>query len=480
MDEIANESNISKARNFEKRELTRVQMWCYAFPYFGLMAIIQLMSSFSAMFYIFVMGVPPIFAGVVYGLGLYLYALMGPICGTVCDKYKTRFGRKKTFILISAPIICVSYLFIWAPPPTNTIYGQFELILGLSYIISTIVLRIFDSLFSSAYLSMLPEISTVEENRVKTSMVQMLASTLGSALGIAAPIIFMGEATENLTYESIDLFYHTSEAGKVIYGSVFTFSLILMIIFAVSVIFMMVFIKEPDIESSNEEKMSLRAVIEPVKDKNMLYFLLTYFITFLPMAALMYLLFSFATYVIDLRGSEFYIFGGIALVVCILSFTTWEKLTSKLGLKKTYIYCILLSIAAFELMLILIIPMDHTVVFIIGIIVLSFGLIVLVGSMIFPYPILADIIDSAEEKTGRNLSGSYQGSLNLFGALGSGTAMIISTSFLQAYGEESSVPYMIIFFLGGFFLLAGLLLFRNVVVVGTEERRNRQAKERIK
>lgn len=476
MSEKGEGMGASSERVFERRELTKAQMWYYSLSYFGLMAMINLMSTFTVTFYVSIMGLPPFFVGLVYGSSLYLYAFTGPLWGTFCDKFKTRFGRKKSSLLVTFPILCVMYVLLWMPPTTNTTYGGFEMGLGVYYIITMYLFRIFESWFQSAYLSMLPDISTVEENRVKTTSINVLFLTLGSAVGLAAPIIFLGEATD-IGEGSVEFFYHASTVGKEIYSQVMLFGLLATSIFIVGVVLLFVFIKEPEVVSCADDKLSFKSIIEPLRDRNQLKYLIVYFIMYLPATCLIYLIFSFALNIIQLQGNEFYIFGGVALVMCVMSFVIWEKLIAKFGLKKAFKYCLIFSIFSFEVLLVLMIDMDHSILVFIGIIILSVSLISLVGSLLFPGPILADIIDSAEERTGRSLSGSYQGSMNLFGALSSGTAMMLSTAFLQVYGEESPIPYLIIFSLGGLFVLIALLVFRKVEIIGTKERRARQAIE---
>ena len=94
-----------------------------------------------------------------------------------------------------------------------------------------------------------------------------------------------------------------------------------------------------------------------------------------------------------------------------------------------------------------------------------------VGTMIFPFAIMSDIIDTAELETGKSLSGSYTGAFNMMSSFGSATSMLIISIFLELLGSENRISYAIIFLFGSFLFIFSIIILKKVIVVGTKQRK---------
>ena len=92
--------------------------------------------------------------------------------------------------------------------------------------------------------------------------------------------------------------------------------------------------------------------------------------------------------------------------------------------------------------------------------------------MTFPLAISGDLIDSAESKAGgKSLSGTYSGAYIMIGSLAEALSMLIISIFLQLFGPESPMSYVLILaVVGASLILIAVIIFQKVPIVGTQER----------
>ncbi len=454
---------------FEHRILSTGQAIAYGLPMAGLQAILGILVSFTLLFYIEIMGQPPIVVGGIFSAGLVIYAIMCIIGGAIADK----IGKKKV-MLVSGPIMAITFIFIWIPPIPGTNFGQIYIPLIIWFIIFLFLFRIMIAAFQSSLLALLPVLSTEEKNRVKVSMINMLMTILGIVIGIVGPFILMSNATQNLSREDPNLYYKDSPSGQAIYSEIFFFVILIGIFFLVLMTLMMLKIKEPKKKNTEQTgfKEILRELFEPLKDKNYRRWLITFFIFWVPFIAFEFLAVNLATFVLDLRGIEFLIAILIGFISTIFSFVIWQKISQKFSLKKTFTICLILSSISFSLILILTIPMTHQLMFIFGLSIICLCFCCLVGTMTFPSAITGDLIDSAESKAGgKSLSGTYSGAYIMIGSFAAALSILIISIILQLFGPESPMSYaLILSVVGTGLILIAVIIFQKVPIVGTEER----------
>lgn len=249
------------------------------------------------------------------------------------------------------------------------------------------------------------------------------------------------------------------------------------ILFVVVCVIMLLIIKLPPKERVEDKPKStikevLKGVLEPLKDNNYRFFLIAFFLFWIPFVSFQYLILPLGTFLLQLRGAEFNILAGVAFVSAIISFVVWQKISIKFGLKKTLSICLIFSAIAFFLVLILIVPMPHELLFGLGLVLISLCLCALVGTMVFPFAIISELVDLAEEKTGKSMSGAYSGAFTMMGSLASGTAMLIISIFLEIFGPEAPISYGFILAMGAFFIVVALIIFQKVQLKGTSNKQH--------
>ena len=73
-------------------------------------------STFLLLFYNQVIGLPAATVGLVIGAALFFDAMIDPVLGILSDRTKTRWGRRHPWLYASAVPIALSWLLLWYPP----------------------------------------------------------------------------------------------------------------------------------------------------------------------------------------------------------------------------------------------------------------------------------------------------------------------------------------------------------------------------
>jgi oligogalacturonide transporter len=102
-----------------------------------------LVSTFAMYYLVAVVGMSPILAGLIPGLGKIWDAVSDPLMGYISDRTKSRFGRRRVWFLVGILPIFASVTLIWMPVRASTDLGLFAyyfLAYVFFYTVSTMVL----------------------------------------------------------------------------------------------------------------------------------------------------------------------------------------------------------------------------------------------------------------------------------------------------------------------------------------------------
>ncbi len=96
--------------------LTLVSVVAYGPPIVGASTLLFFVTFFVMNFGTDYLGFAPAVVGTVFGIGRIWDALADPIVGTWSDRVRSRWGRRRPFMLAAIPVLAVTILMIYAPP----------------------------------------------------------------------------------------------------------------------------------------------------------------------------------------------------------------------------------------------------------------------------------------------------------------------------------------------------------------------------
>ena len=112
-------------------------------------------------------------------LGRVVDAVADPLVGYWSDRVKTRWGRRKPFILFGAPLLAVMFVLIWTPPT-----AEVSALNGVYLALTASVFLFAFTVVVCPYLAMLPEITTDAAERVRLTSWQGGFNIVGAVGGM--------------------------------------------------------------------------------------------------------------------------------------------------------------------------------------------------------------------------------------------------------------------------------------------------------
>jgi len=108
-----------------------------------------------------------------------------PIVGYLSDHTRSRWGRRKPWVFVGAPFLALSFFFLWTPvtdtPSVANAAVLFASLFGFWLFFTVVV---------APYLSMLPDITPYDDERVRVSAFMAGFEVLGTIMGNLLPPLF--------------------------------------------------------------------------------------------------------------------------------------------------------------------------------------------------------------------------------------------------------------------------------------------------
>jgi len=386
-------------------------------------------------------GLHPFLAGFSISMGYLTIAFSQFFLGWISDAKYTRWGRRKPYILVFAPLLGISIIFLLLPGMLIDLSDKtllfrwmliWEIIFRASYAVTT------------PYQAWMAEEFPVEE-RPKVSQFQNTFNYIGNGIMALFSLIILTDFIKALKIDintptpldiSIPIILFGILTTALFYGVAFTMP------------------TEPHYPIKSNLIDALKTI---VKNRNFMLIVFMVGISGLGWSMLTSAMLKYLEDVLNL-GTLDYIISSVALLLTIFIFLyLWRRMMQKQSKKKTLLKIFLLASIFLPVSLLGLIPMQSYLI--IGIIfIVGIGAI-LGGWYLFPYVIYADVAEDDEKSTGELKAGIYAGFpsiiLNIFQALG---AFFV--------GSVLSLPHLVRHYVAEPYSFSiGLIIFGPVVSI---------------
>ncbi|GAP14577.1 sugar (Glycoside-Pentoside-Hexuronide) transporter [Longilinea arvoryzae] len=385
-----------------------------------------LRQIFYAIFLTDVVGIDPRLASIAMLVAIIWDAINDPLVGALSDNVRTRWGRRRPFLLLFAVPFALAFVLMWWAPPWKS-----QLLLTLHVTLAYMVSDTIQTLVTVPYLSLTPEIAADYDERTSLTTFRMFFNLLASLItAVAAPSIVDAAIKGG----------HSSQQGYLIVAAIFG----LLAIFPFLVIFAVVREREaPPVLAPESQTLKQTLKIlwtnAPFRYASGIYVLnwvafdvvglmLPYFLLY--WIGRGNLLARMNLFGIDLSMESAVL--GIMLVTATLALPLWNWLAHKLSKRSAYIIGMVFWI--FVEMLILIVQPYQTHLMIL----FSFlaGLSVSTAH-VMPEALFPDVIDWDELRTHTRREGMYYGAINFLRKMSSAIATFFSLQVLGWFGYQT-------------------------------------------
>ncbi|MCK2220360.1 MFS transporter [Actinomadura sp. ATCC 31491] len=138
----------------------RTPPWRYAIGMFGTSIPINMIKGSMILFYVDLLGLDVRAYGVVMVVYAVIDALDNPLLGHLSDRTRTRFGRRRPWLLAGAPMLAACMVAFFSVPAS--LHGMGLLIW---FAVFAILCEAFDSMLNANYGALLPELFPRERDR---------------------------------------------------------------------------------------------------------------------------------------------------------------------------------------------------------------------------------------------------------------------------------------------------------------------------
>ena len=344
--------------------------------------------------------VPPALAGNALLLGKIWDAVNDPLFGWITDRTKSRFGKRRVFMIFGAIPLAISIALLWFVPTQDRIWT-------FVWIAATFIL--FDTVWTLTnvpYYSLTSELTDDYDERSSLTTYRMAMAVPAYLVGVAlTPAIVGLFALQRTGYAFIGIAYG--------------------ILAGIALLVSAAGLRErTGLTVAKPDASPIKSLLQALKNKAFIWLCLTYFTVNISFAFIKILMAYYVEYHL-LMKAEISIVMGLLLVCVTISLPFWRWLSQKMD--KGPAYAIGMGVGALAVMITFFLPHERTLLIYLASVLAGFGF---AANWIFPWAMVADVGDQDRLETGQQRSGMYYGVWGL--ATKISEALALAASWLDA------------------------------------------------
>jgi GPH family glycoside/pentoside/hexuronide:cation symporter len=357
-----------------------------------------------------VAGLRPAVAGAIFLIVKIWDAVNDPIMGALTDRTRTRWGRRRPWLLFAAIPFGLFFFLQWIVPPLDD-FGKFWY-----YLVVALLLDAAYTAVNVPYAALTPELTHDYDERTSLSSYRFSFSILGGVLAAFLHTIIVGAFASVFT-------------GYAVSAAIWAFFIIIpnFITFA--------FTRESHFK---EERPQGPGFVEGLRiafaNRAFIYVTLIYLLSWLSIQFVQTNLILYVKYWIGAESQ----FGTLVLAVQVSTFLfvlLWTRVSRRIGKQSTYYIGMVFWIAV-EVVLFFVQPGQMLLLFVLAVLA---GAGVSIGYLI-PWSMLPDVIELDELQTGQRREGVFYGFFVFLQKFGISLGLALSNFILEAAGYVNQVP----------------------------------------
>jgi GPH family glycoside/pentoside/hexuronide:cation symporter len=336
-------------------------------------------------------------------------AVIDPFIGHWSDTTRSRWGRRRPFLIFAAPVMALTLVLIWTPPQSGTVVLN-----AIYFFLITTIFYTSYSLVGIPYDGTLPEMASTSQELVSLSTWKNVFGTVGVLVGslVAAPLF--------------------GSLGPVAMG---------LVVAVVGLI--TIWLTLSGLRKRDEPRVQSMEVIEGLRatfrNRQFVIMFISTLIVHIAYAMVLANLPYFVTLVVGKGEADVAIFQGVVVLVMLAFAPLWNWLGRRYANRKLLMVSMIgLGLAAM---------LNFTVGVIPGIPLMVHGLVttaliapLLGGYFILVYAAMGSVVDYDEMFTGRRREAIYYGTFSLAAGVGPSLAALILPQILERFGYTAANP----------------------------------------
>jgi glycoside/pentoside/hexuronide:cation symporter, GPH family len=170
-----------------KEHLPRRTKFFYGISDFGFACTDTIMQVLFAIFMTDVVGVKPAYAALAVFVGRTWDYINDPLIGFFTDRVRTRWGRRRPFLLFGFIPFGLMFTMMWFRPPTDN-----QFLLCAYYAVAYFLFDTSYTFVTMPYVALTPELTQDYDERTSLTTYRMAFSIFGSLLAFIVPLMIIG------------------------------------------------------------------------------------------------------------------------------------------------------------------------------------------------------------------------------------------------------------------------------------------------
>lgn len=163
----------------------RLKSFNYAIGMFGTSIPINMLKTYAAIFYVDDLGLKTTEFALILFIYTFIDVLDNPVYGFLSDRTRTKWGRRRPWLVIGTPLLVLGLIAFYSPPAF--IAGKSMLAYAMLFYMFTGTV---DSVINANYSALFPELFTNDASRAKTNAMRQAFQLVAMIISIAlTPVV---------------------------------------------------------------------------------------------------------------------------------------------------------------------------------------------------------------------------------------------------------------------------------------------------
>ncbi len=172
----------------------KLKSFNYAIGMFGTSIPINMLKTYAAIYYVDSLGLTTVQFSLILLVYTFIDAVDNPVYGFLSDRTRTRWGRRRPWLVIGTPLLVLCFILFYSPPTLPA--GNFLLGYAMLFYILTGTL---DSVINANYGALFPELFRTDASRAATNALRQAFQLVAMIISIALTPVVTGVLGYRLT-----------------------------------------------------------------------------------------------------------------------------------------------------------------------------------------------------------------------------------------------------------------------------------------
>jgi GPH family glycoside/pentoside/hexuronide:cation symporter len=326
-----------------------------------------------------VVGLAPGIAAATIFVGRSWDYINDPIFGHISDRTRTRWGRRRPFLLFGALPFALAFAMLWWRPPWER-----DLFLAAYYALAYMVFDAAATFIYMPYFALTPELTSDYDERTSLTTYRMLFSILGSLAAFTIPLTIIGT-------------FHPDSAARV-----WTMGLVFGAASALPFLLVFLGTRERPVFMERERPSLRQSLRAAMNNRPFVFGLIVFLLTWVAVEILQATLLFFVKYVVQREAQNDLVMATI-FVTAVLALPLWEFVSRHWSKRWAYTA----GIAFWAVVQIVMITLGPTTGLRSILVMCVLAGIGVSAAHVLPWAIIPDAIEWGEAKTGERHEGMF-------------------------------------------------------------------------